>query len=130
MPIDSLGRKDSKEVFSLGGIYCERWGKGGVQNGITGTEIRNGAVQTQTLRLHSSTITGRTEAEAQGIRLQHRAVYVWVDPTGYPGAAGKRTMPFCGSLMTHFHCLLPAVISSASGRSWARIGSNSGLFCL
>lgn len=70
----------------MGGfIATERSGTGG----ITGTEIRNRAVQKTALRLHCGTVAGGTEAETQGIRLQHRTVYVRSNHPGYPGAAGK-----------------------------------------
>ena len=77
----------------------ERSGTGG----ITGTEIRNGAVQKTALRLYSGTITGRPEAKAEGIRILNRTVYVRSDYPGNPGTAGKRAMHVCGSLIIHFH---------------------------
>lgn len=95
----------------MGGIYCEQWGIGGGftatersgTGGITGTEIRNGAVQKTALRLHSGALACRSEAEAQGIRPQYRTVYVRSDYPGYPGTAGKRVLHICGSLIIHFH---------------------------
>ena len=94
-----------------GGIYCEQWGIGGGftatersgTGGITGTEIRNGAVQKTALRLHRGALACRSEAEAQGIRPQYRTVYVRSDYPGNPGTAGKRAMHVCGSLIIHFH---------------------------
>ena len=81
----------------MGSTATERSGTGG----ITGTEIRNRAVQKTALRFHCGTFTGRTEAEAQGIRILHREVNVWADYSGNPGAAGTGEMHLCEDLIRY-----------------------------
>lgn len=76
--------------------------EGGITGGITGTEICNRAVQKAALRLHSGEIAGRTKAETKGIRALHRQVYVWPDPSGNPGAAGKGRECYGRCLMVCF----------------------------
>lgn len=95
----------------LNGVFTATGG--GIQSGITGTEICYRAVQTEALRLHGGTFTGRPETEAKGIRLQHWKVYVWPNHSGYPGAAGKGELHFCGSLMSQN----VTVLGSAANRA-------------
>ena len=83
------GEKGEEYTVNKGVFY---WGftaiQGGINSGITGTEICYRAVQKTALRLYSGTITGRAEGEAQRIRLQHRPVNVWAYHTGNPGTSG------------------------------------------
>ena len=114
----------NKEVFYKGFTAIGRSGT----DGITGTEICYRAVQKTALRLYSGTITGRPEAETQRIRLQHRPVYVWFDPAGYPGIAGTGREHNGGGLTIQLRFLFGScdfsdvlLFFSGGGFRWCRL---------